>query len=442
MKKWLIYSAIAGIVALAIPVRAQNFKSLSSENFNRLSAEYMRSLNRCAATGSTDTAIYNPAAVTTLKEGLYVNINGSLISKKYRHIVQQSGHDVEDATLGADDFNVDYGTIIVYRTGSLGAYLIFAAPGEGHSYNSGSVLGWDAVDRSSDVINNLYTYTASSITHNTSLSKRYYSTVLGAAWDFFRLFSVSAGGRYVYARETAEIKTGYMLKPNTSVDAFQVDIDLDYTDSAHGFSGVFGISSSPIPRLDIGMRYEIQTALNYKREVETSDVYLYNVINVNRTAAFKTNSGHGQKERRDIPALLSLGVSYKLLKNLKLDTSFVYYFQQQANWNGLEDTVSGAYDLGASLEIFFFSWLSCSAGYLYTNTGFADGAYHAENPELNSHSFAFGARLSIFSSIVVDIGYTSTSYSNIWGTDTYGIAMVFRKQTSQIVALGVGYKIL
>ena len=62
------------------------------ENVHNYSAEWVRTLNRQAATDSADAAVYNPAGVMKMDPGTYVNFSSQYTLKEYEHTYGGVGH--------------------------------------------------------------------------------------------------------------------------------------------------------------------------------------------------------------------------------------------------------------------------------------------------------------------------------------------------------------
>jgi len=76
MKKALVLLMALAVVMVSVNV----FAGGAIQNSN-LSAEYIRTLNRQAATDSADAAIYNPAGMALLQNGLYINVSNQFVLK-------------------------------------------------------------------------------------------------------------------------------------------------------------------------------------------------------------------------------------------------------------------------------------------------------------------------------------------------------------------------
>ena len=84
MKKLFVFLCVAGLIAAsASPLFAGGI-----ENKHNWSAEWVRSLNRNAATDSADAVAYNPAGVMKMDGGFYLNVAGQYALKEYSNTYQ------------------------------------------------------------------------------------------------------------------------------------------------------------------------------------------------------------------------------------------------------------------------------------------------------------------------------------------------------------------
>ena len=81
MKKLFVFLCVAGLIAAsASPLFAGGI-----DNKTNWSAEYIRTLNRNAATDSADIVMYNPAGVMKMADGFYGNVSAQYIAKDYNN---------------------------------------------------------------------------------------------------------------------------------------------------------------------------------------------------------------------------------------------------------------------------------------------------------------------------------------------------------------------
>ncbi|MCG8640339.1 MAG: long-chain fatty acid transport protein, partial [Desulfobacterales bacterium] len=79
-----------------------------ADNKTNWSAEYIGILNRNAATDAADIAMYNPAGVVKMENGLYANLSGHYFPKEYNNRI--NGQDFE-----TDEPSIVPGFFAVYK---------------------------------------------------------------------------------------------------------------------------------------------------------------------------------------------------------------------------------------------------------------------------------------------------------------------------------------
>ena len=200
---------------------------------------------------------------------------------------------------------------------------------------------------------------------------------------------------------------------------------------ASGFGAVFGLNVSPIPEVNIGVRYETRTALRWE----------YKDVSGPLAGGAFLDIAEGDKYDRDLPALLGLGVSCKPLEKLKVEGSLDYYFNQGADWDDAEDDVENGYAIGAAAEYALLEKLSLSAGFLYTKTGADEDSYLDVNPALNSFTVAGGVICRFTEKLSAELGIVKPFYTSDNGTSQDTLIDVDLEKSLWIIALGLQCKI-
>jgi long-chain fatty acid transport protein len=150
----------------------------------------------------------------------------------------------------------------------------------------------------------------------------------------------------------------------------------------------------------------------------------------------------GAKSDRDLPAVLGLGISWDAMDRLNLNTSFTYYFEEDADWDGTEDLVDNSYDIAFSGTYRFLDNLRGSLGYMYTDVGMdAKDFTLAErmSPALDAHSFFCGLGYDIRKNITIDLGVMTNFYDEQTARDALGNPVSYDKQNNA-VALGFAFR--
>jgi long-chain fatty acid transport protein len=239
------------------------------------------------------------------------------------------------------------------------------------------------------------------------------------------MISVALGGRFLYAKETGKVTTDTSVAPLFLGDTTTL---VDYEKTASGFGGIIGLNISPLSGLNIGIRYETITKLEF--EYDKADGPL----------ASSFGAVKGAKEDRDLPSLLGLGVSYQLIPELRADASFTYYLNSKADWDGAEDEHKNGYEIGAAAEYSILSNLKASLGFLYTNQGADKDSYVYLNPALKAISVCGGGIYEVTPGLSLELGISGSFYLEDDGTTEFAQPVTLNKKVLNI-ALGASYKI-
>jgi long-chain fatty acid transport protein len=246
----------------------------------------------------------------------------------------------------------------------------------------------------------------------------YYGFQGNISYAVSEAFSVAAGVRYIYAiteyeGELKNIQINPQFPPvNPSLGMMSAqqffnavypplaarvaDIAVDVKQTGSAFTPLLGLNIRPNENLNIGIRYEFNTNLE-----------LTNDTTVDGSGLFPD----GYKFRNDIPAILSLGLEYAVIPQLRIMISYQLFFDKNADWDGDEEFVdSNSYDFGVGFEYDITDTILISAGYLRTQVGVTDEYQDAFSHELNSNTIGFGGRIMLTPNISLDLGGLYTSY--------------------------------
>jgi long-chain fatty acid transport protein len=334
-----------------------------SEVSANISTEWMRTGNRNAATDSTDIVIYNPAGLTKMSEGFYLNIGNQSLFRSPEHtfdlgLPASNG----EKTRKQDDpdlfwFNF-YGA---YNEGKFSIFGGFYIPGGGlaANYPNGSIntqfLGAMTVLGSSG----MFTEFKNDYLEATSA---YYTTEIGTAYQCNEKISMAVGLRYVNAQN--EVKAGATF---IDVGGNDYDMKLRYDTDADGVGGIFGMNISATDNLNIGMRYETRVVLNFHTNVKRNDF----------SDEFELVECY-EKNRRDCPGMLGIGAEYRLSPQLTTEVDFNWYLQKEADWGQTSDgkdisNLAGDYwSLGGTFAYQVSEDILVSIGTIYTQFEWGD----------------------------------------------------------------------
>lgn len=196
----------------------------------------------------------------------------------------------------------------------------------------------------------------------------------------------------------------------------------DVEQTGSGICPIVGVHFSLLEnKLNIGLKYEFATQM----EVKNKTTYDFVMDSVPGPAGHVTTMfPDGAVTPADMPALLSLGVSYKVLDKLSLSGSLYYYFDKAVeygkkltNSEGDLEFVSNDkvidenfIDLAIGAEYNLTEKLLVSTGYMFGKTG-VDQTFQSDlNFSISSHTFGVGGRYGISPKLDLNLGIAYTAY--------------------------------
>ncbi len=390
------------------------------DNKPNFSAEWIRTLNRNAATDSADIVVYNPAGTTRISEGFFLNLSGQYAAKDYTNTTGGISYE-------SDTPDMVPGLFALYRKEDWSLFSAFTIPVGGGKveFERGSAtslgLARGFLAGVNAVVPPPAAY-ASVGSHYMEGESYYYGLTAGGSYRLNDMVSVSLGARY--AKANIERK-GHATITGSPVLADRTAF-LDYKETDSGLCGIVGVNIAPSEGINIGLRYESKTRLNLETEVKQDDLGL--LVN-------------GDKRRRDIPALLGAGLSYQLTPRLRAETNLTYYFNKQAGWDDVpitsqDETQRGnGYDIGLAFEYECSPRFKWSAGYMYTDTKIDPDNMSIEAPELDAHTVGAGVAWRADERWTLNAGVLKAFYKD--ETTSAGIKL---EKDVWIFSLGLQYK--
>ena len=179
------------------------------------------------------------------------------------------------------------------------------------------------------------------------------------------------------------------------------DREIDNEQTGWGVSPILGFNFN-YNDLNIGMKYEFKAGLNVEsKTIDGKDGGL---------PQFKD----GVNTPHDIPALFTVGASYKITPKLLASVGYHHFFDSDAKMaddkhkfinGGINEYLAGA-------EYRINKMLLLSAGIQFTKTGVTDDYQKDLSYSLDSYSVGFGGAVNVSKSVVINIGYFWTGYSD------------------------------
>lgn len=383
------------------------------DNLSNMSAKWVCSNTRNAATDEADIVNYNPAGIVRLSDGFHLNLSNQTMIRKPEHsFTLNLGTGDKDYTYGQDGidpFLPMFYTAYKKNNWAIGSGVYISGGGAAADYPEGSfnttILGAAYLGAATPAI-----YTG--ISNQFLKASSYYLTVpLTFAYAVNEKISVSAGARYIKGINKTE--AGLTLG-GSMLSAPDYDVNAEFKENATGFGGVFGVFYQPTEKLNISIHYETGVRLNFETTDNKGSVSL---------------NDDGTKKRRDLPAVLCTGVSYKLTDKVAVAADYNYYFQTRANWGTIispkdgktyeaSDAAGNCFTAGLGFSYDATSALQLNLGCKYTRFMYDDkelyytkmGLY--EVVKYNNFNLGLGASYKINERFQVDLGAGRTFWKD------------------------------
>jgi long-chain fatty acid transport protein len=428
MKKLFVFLCVAGLIAAsASPLFAGGI-----DNKTNWSAEYIRTLNRNAATDSADIVAYNPAGVMKMEDGFIGSMSVQYIDKKYSNKV--GGTDLE-----SQEPSYLPGLFLLYKKDRYAGFFSFTIPGGGGyvDYSQGNYTTQyaAALINTGVYLPNFGALVPNGAQHFEAESF-YYGYTFGGAYKINDMFSVSLAARYIDAHREAQ---GYVImNPGGATESTH---NADYEEDADGWGGIIGVNIAPTDELNIGMRYDTRTDLDFDQQVNQD---VNSLVPTLRLLPY-LGVNNGASVSRNLPAIFALGISYKISPKIRVETDLNYYFNNSAGWEDTSPTprdpsdVDDGYDIGLTLEYTFNNKLKGSLGYIHTETGIEAKNMLPESPELDADTIGAGVAYECIPDMILNFAIGNAFYQSDSFISSIGSEIEYEKNNF-FLALGVQYK--
>lgn len=440
------------------------------ENTNQ-SAEFIRTLNRYAST-DVDAAFFNPAGTAFMNDGLYFYLSNQMIFD-YQTMKDSS------AALAVPQYNYQskyegevmtwaYPSIYaVYKKDNWAGFVNMsligrgaaATYGDGLPYINKAIIGY-AMGVLQGMGDSLKTINTDSEVKGHGY---FVGMTLGGAYRINDTMSAALAVRYVHAEQNKSIKVKITdVQGNATPGAIlmasgyfsNVDVSVDSDGDSCGFIGGFDIK--PVERMNIGLKYEYYTPMKVKnlspKRYSGPEGILGRFPDIQK----------GYEQKMTLPMNGAVGVAYMITPELKVEGSFVYYFNKLADWGkdatgkDIAEMYDNGYDAGISFEYAFMRELKGSIGYSYSVSGINSDVRNAYPLNMQSgldantvglggtYSFANGIDFTLATMIVFFKDETDKNASNV----DKQLSPVFNpgktKYTDKVynIAAGVTYKFM
>ena len=167
---------------------------------------------------------------------------------------------------------------------------------------------------------------------NVKGSNQYIQTTIGRTWKIDEKLSTSFGLKAVYGMRNLEASTSFdkkyfpLLNGNASIDSER---------TGYGFGFQLGLNYKATDKLNLGLRYDSRVRMDFKTEADIKDTSsalgMKDIISNGLLGIYPAYKD-GLKTRRDLPAILALGASYKVTNRWTTFIGGNYYSIKMPKW--------------------------------------------------------------------------------------------------------------
>ena len=390
-----------GLLALAAVLSSSAY-SASIDHIQTYTPEY---LGNQAQNGMINNAsvYYNPAGLVHLQNGTYFHAGIELAvgEEKMNYNGQELKADLLQPIPNFAMYKVEDDSALFWTFGGI-------AGGGDLKYKDG-VAGTSVIP---DIVNPIGIQISNTITvrdlkdiGSSAEGKNIYAqTTLGKTWKVDDKLSLSAAGRVVYG--VRKLKGNINLE-SSALPGRTLHADIDSERTAWGYGAQFGINYKATEKLNLAMRYDSRVKMNFKAKASERKVELSKLPNSTLPdlgfSTFYPEYADGVKSRRDLPAILAAGMSYKVTDNWTVALSGNYYFNKDAKMDRIKQesilgskVVEAEYDNGWELAVGTEYRLSSKWAVLgsinYADTGAKVSSYDDVEYALNSVTLGTGLK--------------------------------------------------
>lgn len=171
----------------------------------------------------------------------------------------------------------------------------------------------------------------------------YGQTTIGRAWKINDKLSISIAGRAVLGMK--KLKGDINVKSSNPNLIKDLHANMDSDRTAWGLGAQIGLNYKATDRLNLAMRYDSRVKLNFKANGNEEKAKLQTTLFEKPLAeigfsGFYPEYADGNKTRRDLPAILALGASYKVTDRWTTAISGNYYFNKDAKMDRVAGTIA------------------------------------------------------------------------------------------------------
>ncbi|MBC8321778.1 MAG: hypothetical protein H8E34_13765 [Bacteroidetes bacterium] len=194
--------------------------------------------------------------------------------------------------------------------------------------------------------------------------------------------------------------------------ALMGDQDGDITQTGNGITPIIGANFSFMENdLNVGLKYEFKTEMDLVNDVPPGKGF---VIGMNPDGTPIEMFPDGDTINADLPAMLSVGVDYKVIEDLRIAITYHTYFDKKTGWakeaNQPWVIDKNFWELGIGFEYSVNDKFLLSTGYLRAQTGVNQHYQSNLSYSLTTNTVALGAAYKINDTFKLNLGGYLVSY--------------------------------
>lgn len=202
----------------------------------------------------------------------------------------------------------------------------------------------------------------------------------------------------------------------TAGAALMADQEAEVTQTGNGITPIIGANFSFLDDdFNIGIKYEFKTKLDLTNSTPAGKGF---------TTGFDPETGapiemfpDGEKTNADIPAMLTVGIDYRIIDPLKISVGYHGYFDKGAGWAKDADDAGqpvidkNFYEIGLGLQYDISESFLVSLGYLHANTG-VNQLYQSDlSYSLSTNTIGLGGAWAINDVFKIQLGGYYVTYN-------------------------------
>ncbi|WP_185153836.1 OmpP1/FadL family transporter [Dysgonomonas sp. 520] len=225
--------------------------------------------------------------------------------------------------------------------------------------------------------------------------------------------------------QLAQLETAYRGAGFAYLASSETGVNLESTQSGWGVAPIIGFNFNYEDKLNVGIKYEFKTALDVENNTK-----------VDQTGMFPD----GVNTAHDIPALLTIGASYKITPKLTASVGYHHFFDSNAKMADNKQKDAGATnEYLAGLEYRIDKMFLVSAGGQITKYGVGNDYQRDLSFACDSYSIGLGGSVNVSPKVKINVAYFWTTYSDYDKVPGGGTNKDVFSRTNKVFGAGVDF---